>query len=105
MLLLGLILIGAGALVIVAAIFTARVENGVLEILGTEVNAITLFLLGVGAGLAILWGFGILKFGTKRTLRHRREAKQLAELSEKLEVADRERHRDSDSDDAGHDRP
>jgi hypothetical protein len=102
MLLLGLILIGAGALVIVAAVFTAKVENGVLEILGTDVNAITLFLLGVGAGLAILWGFGILKFGTKRTLRHRREAKQLEELSEKLEVADRERHRDND--DADHDR-
>lgn len=102
MLLLGLILIAAGALVIVAAIFTAKVENGVLEILGTDVNAITLFLLGVGAGLAILWGFGILKFGTKRTLRQRRESKKLEELSEKLEVADRERHRDND--DADHDR-
>lgn len=102
MLLLGLILIGAGALVIVAAIFTAKVENGVLEILGTDVNAITLFLLGVGAGLAILWGFGILKYGTKRTLRQRRESKKLEELSEKLEIADRERHRDND--DADHDR-
>lgn len=102
MLLLGLILIAAGALVIVAAIFTAKVENGVLEILGTDVNAITLFLLGVGAGLAILWGFGILKYGTKRTLRQRRESKKLEELSEKLEVADRERHRDND--DADHDR-
>ena len=96
MLLLGLLLIGAGALVIVAAVFTAEVTAGSAEILGTEVGALTLFLLGVGAGLAVLWGFGILKYGTKRSLRQRRENKKMEELSEKLEVADRERHRDDD---------
>lgn len=102
MLLLGLILIGAGALVIVFAVFTAELDGPTLEILGVGVSPLGLFLLGVGAGLAILWGFGILKYGTKRTLRQRRESKQLEELSEKLEIADRERHRDSD--DADHDR-
>ncbi|WP_182525457.1 hypothetical protein [Nocardioides dongkuii] len=96
MLLLGLLLIGAGALVIVAAVFTAEVDGGAVEILGTEVGVLTLFLLGVGAGLAVLWGFGILKYGTKRSLRQRRESKRLEELSSKLEVADRERHRDND---------
>jgi hypothetical protein len=102
MLLLGLILIGAGALVIVAAVFTAEIRAGDLEVLGVDVSPMALFLLGVGAGLAILWGFGILKYGTKRSLRQRRESKKLEELSEKLEVADRERHRESD--DADHDR-
>lgn len=103
MLLLGLILIGAGALVIVSAVFTAELDGRSLEILGVTVSPVALFLLGVGAGLAILWGFGILKYGTRRTLRQRRESKQLEELSEKLEVADRERHRDNDEDD--HSRP
>lgn len=98
MLLLGLILIGAGALVIVSAVFTADLDGRTLEITGIGVSPLGLFLLGVGAGLAILWGFGILKYGTKRSLRHRREAKQLEELSEKLEVADRERRRDNDED-------
>lgn len=98
MLLLGLILIGAGALVIVSAVFTADLDGRTLEIIGIGVSPLGLFLLGVGAGLAILWGFGILKYGTKRSLRHRREAKQLEELSEKLEVADRERRRDNDED-------
>lgn len=98
MLLLGLVLIGAGALVIVAAIFTAQIDGGTLEVLGVGVSPLALFLLGVGAGLAVLWGFGILKFGTKRSLRQRREAKHLEELSEKLELAERERRRDRDDD-------
>ena len=102
MLLLGLILIGAGALVIVSAVFTAELDGSSLEVLNIGVSPMALFLLGVGAGLAILWGFGILKYGTKRSLRQRRESKKLEELSEKLEVADRERHRESD--DADHDR-
>ena len=102
MLLLGLILIGAGALVIVSTVFTAELDGSKLEVLGLGVSPLALFLLGVGAGLAILWGFGILKYGTKRSLRQRRESKRLEELSEKLEVADRERHRESD--DADHDR-
>ena len=102
MLLLGLILIGAGALVIVSTVFTAELDGSNLEVLGLGVSPLALFLLGVGSGLAILWGFGILKYGTKRSLRQRRESKQLEELSEKLEVADRDRHRDSD--DADHDR-
>ncbi|WP_244931078.1 hypothetical protein [Nocardioides sp. W7] len=102
MLLLGLLLIGAGALVIVSAVFTAELDGTALEVVGIGVSPLGLFLLGVGAGLAVLWGFGILKYGTKRTLRQRRESKKLEELSEKLEVADRERHRDND--DADHDR-
>lgn len=103
MLLLGLILIGAGALVIVSAVFTAELDGSSLEILGVGVSPLGLFLLGVGAGLAVLWGFGILKYGTKRSLRQRRESKKLEELSEKLEIADRERHRDND-DSSDHDR-
>lgn len=102
MLLLGFFLIGAGALVIVSAVFTAEINGTALEVVGIGVSPLGLFLLGVGAGLAILWGFGILKYGTKRTLRQRRESKKLEELSEKLEVADRERRRDND--DADQDR-
>lgn len=103
MLLLGLILIGVGALVIVSAVFTAELDGSSLEILGMGVSPLALFLLGVGSGLAILWGFGILKFGTRRSLRQRRESKHLEELSAKLEVVDRGRHRDNDGK-ADHDR-
>lgn len=99
MVILGLLLIIGGSLLIVAAVFTAEITAGQLEVLGTEVGALTLFLLGVGAGVAILWGAAISKFGAKRSLAKRRETKKLDELSNKLEHAEAERRRDIDEDD------
>ena len=49
---------------------------------------------GVAAGAAILWGFAILKWGTKRSLAHRTERKELTELNEKLERVEAERRTD-----------
>lgn len=96
MLLLGLILIALGALVIVAAVFTLELVGGDLELLGSiEVTPLGLFLLGVGAGVAILWGFAIFKWGTKRGLARRKEQKKLQELNEKLDRADAEQRRSS----------
>ena len=83
MVVLGLILIGLGALAIVAALVTAEGSN--VELLGTDISALALFFVGLGAGLAIVWGFGFTKWGTKRSLRQRRESKQLEELHDKLE--------------------
>ena len=88
MVILGLLLIALGALAIVVVLFDA---TGEVEVLGNDLTAVTIFLLGVVAGVAILWGFGILKFGTKRSLQRRRESKQLSELSEKLDRAEAER--------------
>jgi len=96
MLILGLVLIGAGAALIVAAVFTAEVTGGQLEIIGIEVGALALFLLGVAAGVAILWGFSIGKFGARRSLRQRRENDRLNELSEKLDRVEAERRGDAD---------
>ena len=101
MLILGLLLVGGGALLILASVFTAKVTaSGQLELLGTEVGAITLFLLGVGAGVAVLWGLAIAKFGAKRSLAKRREAQKIDELSAKLDRAEAERRRDIDGDEA-----
>jgi hypothetical protein len=100
MLILGLVLIAAGGLLIVAAIFTTDVtgSGAAIEILGTEVGAVTLFLLGLGSGVAILWGLSITKFGAGRSLRQRRERNKLNELSEKLDKVEAERrHGDDDS--------
>ena len=99
MFILGLLLVAGGALLIVAAVFTAELTAGQIELLGTEVGALTLFLLGVGAGVAVLWGLAISKFGAKRSLAKRREAKKIDELSEKLEHAEAERRRDIDEND------
>lgn len=89
MLILGLLLIAAGVVAIVASVATA---TGTVELLGTEVNALTIFFVGVGAGVAVLWGFTIAKFGTKRSLKHRREGRKLSELSEKLDRVEADRH-------------
>jgi len=96
MVVLGLLLIAAGALGIVAAVFTAE---GTVELLGTDISALAIYLVGLGSGLAIWWGFSIGKFGTKRTLRQRRESKRLAELSEKLD-----KHEEDRADDVKDDR-
>ena len=104
MLLLGLILIALGALAIVAAVFTVDIVGGDIELIGVELTPLGLFLIGVAAGAAVLWGFDIFKWGTKRGLARRREQKQLNELSEKLERTDADRRRDS-GDRADEDRP
>ena len=96
MLILGLVVVGLGAALIIAAIFTAEVSGGQLEIVGTEVGAVTLFVLGVAAGIAILFGSSITKYGARRSLRQRREHQRLNELSEKLNRVEAERRGDQD---------
>lgn len=93
MFVVGLLLILAGALGIVAAVFGS---SGSATLLDQDLNALTIFLLGVASGVAVLWGFGISKYGAKRSMQHRRESKKLQELSDKLDQADAERRKDVD---------
>ena len=44
---------------------------------------------GVAAGAAILWGYSILKWGTKRSLAHRRERKELTEAPDRPLLSER----------------
>ena len=96
MLILGLLLVAAGAAVIVAAVFTAEVTGGQIEIIGIEIGAVALFVLGVASALAILWGFSIGKFGARRSMRQRRENQRLEELSAKLDRVEAERRGEGD---------
>ena len=96
MVIIGLILIALGALAILFAFaFTDPGTGGTY--LGVDVNVLSAFLIGVAAGAAILWGLAILKWGTKRTLAHRRERKELTELNAKLERVEAERRADGDT--------
>jgi hypothetical protein len=96
MLILGLVVVGIGVALIIAAVFTAEVSGGQLDIVGTEIGAVTLFVLGVAAGVAILFGLSLTKFGARRTWRQRRENQRLTELSEKLNRVEAERRGDQD---------
>jgi len=90
MVILGLLLIIVGAVAVASAIFVSEPGTGG-ELLGFEVTTIESFLVGVAAGAAILWGFSILKWGTKRGLAHRKERKELNKLSERRDRAESER--------------
>ena len=92
MVILGLLLIILGAIAILSAIF---VSEGSGELLGIDMSSLEIFLVGVAAGAAILWGYSILKWGTRRGLAHRRERKELNRLSEKLDRVDSDRRDDS----------
>lgn len=89
MVILGLLLIILGVIAILSAIF---VSEGTAELLGIDMSSLEIFLVGVAAGAAVLWGYAILKWGTKRGLAHRKERKEISVLNERLQRAESERH-------------
>ena len=91
MVILGLLLIILGAIAILSAIF---VSEGSGELLGIDMTSLEIFLVGVAAGAAVLWGYSILKWGTKRGLAHRRERKELHKLNDKLDRVEAEKRED-----------
>jgi protein-S-isoprenylcysteine O-methyltransferase Ste14 len=95
MVLVGVILAILGGLGTAAAV---AVSKGGGEILGVELNTLTIFLLGMAAGLAIWWGLELMKAGTKRSLQQRKERKEMAELSDKLSKAEADRQREAQGD-------
>lgn len=97
MLILGFLLVVAGLLAILVALFGTGGTNDTAEFLGNDLTTLTVFFIGLAAGVAVLWGFSIIRFGVKRSMQRRRERKQLTELSEKLERVEGER-RDDDTD-------
>lgn len=88
MVILGLLLIILGVIAILSAIF---VSEGTNQLLGIEMGSLSVFLVGVAAGASLLWGYSILKWGTKRGLAQRRERKEISVLNERLKRADAER--------------
>jgi|SRR6478735_8446122 len=93
----GLLLMVVGALAVVAAVFTASGEQ--VQLLGFDISAVGLFLVGLGSGAAILWGFAISKWGTKRSLRQRRESRKLDELQQQLDRREADQRGDDDNND------
>ena len=96
MLILGLLLIAVGGLAIVSAVFGTENDNGQLEYLNFDVGPLALFLIGVGAAVAIWWGLSLFRIGSKRSWARRKEQKRLTELSEQLDTVDAQRRMDVD---------
>jgi len=91
MLVLGLLLLAAGIVAILAAVLNT---SGTATFLGADLGAATLFFLGVAATLAVLCGAVLTRAGAGRALRHRREGRRLRALERE--------HRRPDGESAGH---
>jgi hypothetical protein len=91
MVVLGLLLILLGGAAILAAVF---LSEGTASLLGSDLSALSIFLIGVGTGAAIIWGYTVLKWGTRRSLAQRRERRELNRLSEKLDRVEADRRTD-----------
>ncbi len=81
MVILGLLLLALGVLAVLAALFAS---GGSASLLGFDLDALTIFLIGLGAGAAIWWGLGLVRYGAKREMQLRRERKRDREQYEKL---------------------
>jgi small-conductance mechanosensitive channel len=91
---LGLLLIAAGVIFILAALFST---SGTASFLGAHLGARTIFLLGLASGMAILWGLTISRVGVRRSLRHRRDSRELRRISERDSSRDAERRSGDDA--------
>jgi hypothetical protein len=102
MVILGLILIGAGAVLVLLGLFTSDVtfeDNDVtVQVANVDLSVEAVFLAGMAAAALVLIGLWSLKIGAKQGWRHRKEQKRLEELSEKLERAEAGRRRDDEDD-------
>jgi hypothetical protein len=90
MVVLGVLLIAGGSLAVAAALLSS---SGSATFLGFDLGATTIFLLGLAAGVALLWGYSLTKLGARRSWRLRRENRQLREQNA------RESRRDVNGDD------
>lgn len=92
---LGVVLMVLGGLAIAVGIF---LSEGTAQLLGLDLNALTIFLTGVASGAAVIWGFTLSKYGTKKALRERKDRKNIDELSLKLREAEAERAKEASDD-------
>ena len=76
MIVLGVLLIAGGSLAVAVALWSS---SGSATFLGVDLGATTIFLLGLAAGLALLWGYSLTKLGARRSWRLRRENRRLRE--------------------------
>ncbi|MGC4112831.1 MAG: hypothetical protein QM747_20910 [Nocardioides sp.] len=99
MVVIGLLLVAAGVLAVVAAV---AATSGTAAYLGMDLNSATIFFLGVAATLAVFVGLGLTRAGTGRAFRRRRERRRLETLErERWERDDREGERAAHESDSG----
>lgn len=104
MVVFGVILLLLGVLLILGGLFGADTESltsgGTTDVhttlLGIEMSATALFLVGVVAAVLVLSGLWFTKLGARQGWRRRKEQRRLTELSEKLDRVESQRLADED---------
>ena len=96
MLLLGLVILVLGVLGLVLSFFGASIDykHRSAEILNWDVSPGTLVLWGAVSTLLIVVGLWMMKVGVRQSWQRRKEHKQLAQLSGKLDEVELERRRE-----------
>ncbi|MBG6094025.1 hypothetical protein [Nocardioides luteus] len=90
MLILGLVLIVVAAALVVLGLFTTG--NGDLDdptatLLGLPVGATTIFVIGLVAGVLLLLGLWLTKWGGKLQAKNMKEKRHLRKLAQSLQDA------------------
>jgi len=90
MLILGLVLIVVAAVLIVLGLFTTG--NGDLDdptatLLGLPVGSTTIFVIGLVAGVLLLFGLSLTKWGGKLQAKSMKEKRQMRKLAKTLQDA------------------
>lgn len=88
MLILGLVLIVVAAVLIVLGLFTTG--NGDLDdptatLLGLPVGSTTIFVIGLVAGVLLLFGLSLTKWGGKLQAKSMKEKRQMRKLTKTLQ--------------------
>jgi hypothetical protein len=88
MLILGLVLIVVAAVLIVLGLFTTG--NGDLDdptatLLGLPVGSTTIFVIGLVAGVLLLFGLSLTKWGGKLQAKAMKEKRQMRKLAKSLQ--------------------
>ncbi|MFE7223646.1 hypothetical protein ACFU7D_02570 [Nocardioides sp. NPDC057577] len=91
MLILGLVLIVVAAVLIVLGIFTTG--NGDLDdptatLLGLPVGSTTIFVIGLVAGLLLLFGLSLTKWGGKHQMKYMKDKRQMRSMAKTLQEAE-----------------
>ena len=87
MLVLGIILVILAAGALLAALFGGRDDAADLDlgVLSVETTTMGVFLIGAATLLIFVIGLELIRSGTRRANRHRKERKQLSRRSDKRE--------------------
>jgi hypothetical protein len=90
MLVLGIILVILAAGALLAALFGGRDDAADLDlgVISVETTTMGVFLIGAATLLIFVIGLELIRSGTRRANRHRKERKQLSRRSERQDVHD-----------------